>query len=138
MGLSVSLSNALSGMRVGNDSLDVLSRNIANSGTPGYHRQSLTVIDRLANSPSARTGGLERAFNQSLQTYYTRQVSETRLCQRPCERARPAAGHLGKPGDAASLDTQLGEFRNALSTLATSPDDPASRADMLSKAQAMA
>ena len=32
MGLSVTLANALSGMRIGNASLDVLSHNVANAG----------------------------------------------------------------------------------------------------------
>lgn len=138
MGLSVSLSNALSGMRVGNESLDILSRNIANSGTPGYHRQSLSVIDRLANSPSARTGGLERVFNKSLQSYYTRQVADTGFASSRANLLNRLQASLGKPGDATSLDTQLSSLRNALSTMSTSPDDPAARADMLSKAQSMA
>ena len=126
-------------MRVGNESLDILSRNIANSGTPGYHRQSLSVIDRLANSPSARTGGLERVFNKSLQSYYTRAGRRHGLCQRPLQPARPAAGLDRQAGrrDLARYAARA-SLRNALSTLATSPDDPASRASMLSKAQAMA
>ena len=45
MGLSVTLSNALSGMRIGQSALDVLSHNVANAGTPGYHRRSISVID---------------------------------------------------------------------------------------------
>jgi flagellar hook-associated protein 1 FlgK len=138
MGLSVTLSNALSGMRVGNESLDILSRNIANSGTPGYHRQSLSVIDRLANSPSARTGDLERVFNKSLQSYYTRQVADTGFASVRSSLLNRLQASIGRPGDATSLDTQLSSLRNALSTMATSPDDPASRADMLSKAQSMA
>jgi len=47
MGLSVTLSNALSGMRIGQSALDVLSHNVANAGTPGYHRRSISVIDTL-------------------------------------------------------------------------------------------
>ena len=70
MGLSVALNNALSGMRAGQASLDVLSRNVANSGVPGYHRQSLSVIDTLgANSTYVRAGDITRAFNQSLQEF---------------------------------------------------------------------
>lgn len=138
MGLSVTLSNALSGMRVGNESLDILSRNIANSGTPGYHRQSLAVIDRMANSPSARSGGLERVFNKSLQTYYTKQVSDTGYANVRATILNRLQASIGKPGDAMSMDKQLSNLRNALSTMATSPEDPAARADMLGKAKAMA
>ena len=45
MGLSASLGNALSGMNTSQSALNVLSRNVANAGTPGYHRQSLSVVD---------------------------------------------------------------------------------------------
>ena len=45
MGLTTSLTNAVSGLRVNQDSLDILSRNIANAGTPGYHRKSLNIVD---------------------------------------------------------------------------------------------
>lgn len=138
MGLSVSLSNALSGMRVGNDSLDVLSRNISNAGTPGYHRQSLSVIDRVANSPYARSGSLERVFNTSLQTYYSRTVADTGYANARSSVLNQLQAALGKPGDANSLDTVLNSFRNALSTMATSPDDPTARSDALSKAKGMA
>jgi flagellar hook-associated protein 1 FlgK len=43
MGLSVSLSNALSGMHATQRGLEVLSRNVSNAGTPGYHKQSVAV-----------------------------------------------------------------------------------------------
>ena len=78
MGLVSSLSNAVSGLRTSQDSITILSRNVANSGTPGYHRQSLNVIDYSSiNSTYARTAGVNRAFNMSLQSYYNRQVSDT-------------------------------------------------------------
>ena len=77
MGLSASLSNALSGMHVSQNSLEVLSRNVSNSGTPGYHKQSLSVIDTVAGSSSyARSGTVQRAFNKSLQVFYTNAVSD--------------------------------------------------------------
>ena len=81
MGLSMALSNALSGMSVGQNGLDILSRNVANAGKPGYHRQSLSVIDTLgANSSYVRNGALTRAFDQSLQQHYTRAVSDSGFC----------------------------------------------------------
>lgn len=138
MGLGISLNNALTGMQVGNNSLEVLSRNIANAGTPGYHRQSLTVIDRMTNSAYAQSGGLERAFNTSLQTYYTRQVSDTGYANARASLLDQLQTSFGMPGSAGSLDTVLGDFRNAMSAMATSPDDPTARADALGKAQTLA
>jgi flagellar hook-associated protein 1 FlgK len=92
MGLSVALSNALSGMRIGQNALDVLSRNVANSGTPGYHKQSLSVIDTLGvNSTYVRTGEVTRAFNQSLQQHYSRSASDSSGSPRCARASRPSA-----------------------------------------------
>lgn len=138
MGLTTSLTNAVSGLRVNQDSLDILSRNIANSGTPGYHRQSLNVIDYNSQDSSyARSSGTNRAFNTSLQTYYTRQVSDTSNSGVQAAYLDRLQGFLGKPGTAGSLDSVFGELQNALQGIATSPDDYNSRAEAVSAAQSM-
>ena len=54
MGLSVTLANALSGMRIGQSSLDVLSHNVANAGTPGYKARDIDFAAAL----KARTQGV--------------------------------------------------------------------------------
>lgn len=138
MGLTSSLTNAVSGLRVNQDSLDILSRNIGNSGTPGYHRQSLNVVDyNSQDSTYARSVGTNRAFNSSLQAYYTRQVSDTSNSGVRANYLDRLQGFLGKPGAAGSLDTVLGGLQNALQGVATSPDDYNSRAQAVSSAQSM-
>lgn len=139
MGLVSSLSNAVSGLRTSQDSITILSRNVANSGTPGYHRQSLNVIDYSSiNSTYARSAGVNRAFNLSLQTYYNRQVSDTSMSNVMGDYLNKFQGYLGKPGAAGSLDTMFGSFKNSLQALATSPDDYPTRANVVAEAQAMA
>ena len=139
MGLISSLSNAVSGLRTSQDSITIVSRNVANSGTPGYHRQSLNVIDYSSiNSTYARSAGVERAFNSSLQTYYNRQVSDTSMSSVMGDYLNKLQGYLGKPGDTGSLDTMFGSFKNSLQALATSPDDYSTRATVVAEAQAFA
>ncbi len=139
MGLVSSLSNAVSGLRTSQDSITILSRNVANSGTPGYHRQSLNVIDYSSvNSTYARSAGVDRAFNLSLQTYYNRQVSDTSMSGVMGDYLSKLQGYLGKPGDPNSLDTMFGSFKNSLQALATSPDDYPTRANVVAGAQAFA
>ncbi|MBN9346586.1 MAG: flagellar hook-associated protein FlgK [Devosia sp.] len=139
MSLSSSLSNALSGMRVGQNSLEVLSRNVSNSGTPGYHKQSLSVIDTVAGASSyARSGTVERAFNKSLQVYYTNAVSDTAYSGTRAASLDRLQAFLGMPGKAGSLDTMFGNLQNAFQALSTSPDNYASRATVVTQAQAMA
>ena len=139
MSLSSSLSNALSGMHVSQNSLEVLSRNVSNSGTPGYHRQSLSVIDTVAGASSyARSGTVERAFNKSLQVYYTNAVSDTAYSGTRAASLDRLQAFLGMPGKAGSLDTMFGNLQNAFQALSTSPDNSASRATVVTQAQAMA
>lgn len=138
MGLSVSLANALSGMATSQASLTVVSRNVANAGTPGYHKQSLSVIDTMGvNSAFARTGGVERAFNSSLQAYYNSATSDSGYAATMAATLDQLQTYFGKPGDDGSLDTMFGSFQNALQALGTSPDDFATRATVMSKAQSL-
>lgn len=139
MGLSVALTNALSGMKVGQNALEIVSRNVANSGTPGYHRQSLSVIDTLgANSSYARNGTITRAFNQSLQQHYTSGISGSGFANIRAAMLDRLQVAMGKPGTAGSLDTMFGEFQTALGALATSPDNYATRAQAVATAQTLA
>jgi flagellar hook-associated protein 1 FlgK len=138
MSLSATLSNALSGMRVGQNSLEVLSRNVSNSGTPGYHKQSLSVIDTVAGSSSyARSGQVQRAFNKSLQVYYTNAVSDASYAGTRASTLDRLQSYLGMPGKDGSLDTMFGDLQNAFQALSTSPDNYATRATVVSQAQAM-
>ena len=139
MGLTTSLTNAVSGLRINQDSLDIVSRNIANSGTPGYHKQSLNIVDyNTQSSTYARSIGTNRAFNASLQSYYTRQVSDTSNSTVQASYLDRLQGFLGKPGSAGSLDTIFGQLQNAMQGIATSPDDYTSRSQAVAAAQTMA
>jgi flagellar hook-associated protein 1 FlgK len=138
MGLSASLSNALSGMNTSQNALNVVSRNVGNSGTPGYHKQSLNVVDITgANSTYAKTGMLERAFSSSLQASYNKATSDSGYTSTMNETLTRLQTYLGKPGDTGSLDTMFGNFENALQALGTSPDDYATRSTVVSQAQSM-
>ena len=139
MGLTTSLTNAVSGLRVNQDSLALVSRNISNSGTPGYHRQSLNVVDYNTQTSSyARSVGASRAFNTSLQTYYNRQVSDTSNSSIQANYLNRLQGFLGKPGSTGSLDTIFSNLQNSLQSIATSPDDYSARANAVASAQTMA
>lgn len=139
MGLNTSINNAVSGLRTNQDSIDILSRNVANSGTPGYHRQSLNVVDYNTQSSSyARTAGATRAFNASLQSYYTRQVSDTANSGVQASYLDRLQGFLGKPGSAGSLDKLYSDLKNKLQGISTSPDDYTARSQAVASAQNMA
>ncbi len=139
MGLSVTLNNALSGMRVGQNALDTLSNNVANAGTPGYHRRSVSVINSLGvNSTYAREGQLSRSFNQSLQAHYTRTTAESGFTSVQASFLDRVQTLFGKPGTVGSIDSTYNAFESSLAAAATSPDSYANRADLVQKAQTVA
>ncbi len=108
----------------------VLSRNVANAGTPGYHRQSLTVIDTEAgNSVYARSGNIERAFNKSLQAYYTNAISDTAYSTTRAATLDRLQTFLGKPGDPTARSIRCSaSCRTRFQALGASPDSYATRA----------
>lgn len=139
MGLSVSLSNALSGMNTTQKGLEVLSRNVANAGTPGYHRQSVNLSDQLGvRSAYAHLAGVNRAFSSALQRQQTNDISTAGFTDVRAEFMQRVQTYLGMPGDATSLSDLFGEFESALQEMATSPDDYTTRASVVTTAQALA
>lgn len=139
MGLSSTLSNALGGMTASQRGIDVVSRNIANQGTPGYHRQSI-VIEETAYGTSAqvRASTLSRAFSEALEKQHLVAVSQTSYHDVRASFLDRLQMHLGQPGDTNSLDTLYAGFENALQSLATNPNDVTTRAGVLNAAQQLA
>lgn len=139
MGLSVTLANALTGMRTTQDGLTVLSRNVANSGSAGYHRQSVILKDMNGSSGTyASFVGVDRAFVTSLERAYVREVSGTGYADVRNTFLERLEVAFGKPGAANSLDTLLQNFTKSLQALAVSPEDYATRATTITSAQTLA
>ena len=139
MGLSTTLSNALSGLTITQSNLDVLSRNVANSGTAGYHRQSVSVTDQTGTSSSySISTGVQRAFDETLQSYVTTETSDSSAASVKATYLSQLQSYLGQPGDANSLDSVFGKFQTSLSALTASPDDYATRATAVSTASNLA
>ncbi|WMT85734.1 flagellar hook-associated protein FlgK [Pelagibacterium sp. 26DY04] len=136
MGLSSTLSNALGGMNSSQRGIDVVSRNIANQGMPGYHRQSIVIEETaFGTSSQVRSSTLSRAFNEALEKQHLVAVSSAGYHQVRSNFLDRLQMHLGKPGDANSLDTLYAGFENALQALATNPNDVTTRAGVLNAAQ---
>ena len=139
MGLSITLANALTGMKTTQDGLTVLSRNVANSGSAGYHRQSVILKDMNGGSGTyASFVGVDRAFVSSLERAYVREVSASGYADVRNTFLERLEVAFGKPGDANSLDTLLQGFSNSLQALAVSPEDYATRATTITSAQTLA
>ncbi len=116
--------------------LEILSNNVSNAGTPGYHRQTLGLIDKnTIQSSFVNSAGVKRAFIASLQKQYSVTISSLGYSDLRATYLAQIEQLLGKPGDVAALSTVYQNFENSLQTLVTSPDDYATRANVVSNAQ---
>jgi flagellar hook-associated protein 1 len=135
MGLSTSITTALSGLSVAQAGLDVVSRNIANAGTPGYNRQALVQGDTgSGTSWSARVETVQRAFDQALQAQANLEGGRSGYTSVMADFLSRLDLQLGKPGEPNSLDSAFSRFENGLNNLTTSPDDFATRATFMADA----
>jgi len=139
MGLSVTLANALAGMDLSQRGLTIVSRNVANAGTPGYHRQSLQRAEDMGvNSVSVRAAKVQRAYLASLDTQTYRETSKMGEVNIRADFMNQVDQLLGKPGGINSLDTQLANLKSSLQMLTTSPEDFVARSQVVDRAQSMA
>ena len=69
MSLAQALSSALSGLRVNQASLALVSSNVANADTPGYTRKTVNQIAAIANGTNVgvRIGDIQRQLDLYVQ-----------------------------------------------------------------------
>jgi flagellar hook-associated protein 1 FlgK len=140
MSLALALNNALSGLRVNQQSINVLSQNIANVNTSGYSRQILSQsavnveglgsgvkIDEITRKidlylqRSVQTQGANNASSQTVSDYYDR-----------------IQALLGQPGAGNSIDSFLTSFFNSVQKLAETPEVTSLKSNAISSASALA
>lgn len=134
------LGNAISGLTATARGTETVAANLANASTPGYARRDLAVSAQTAggNAGGVRIDGVSRAVNASV-------LSELRLA----EAARAGAtarldfatrteSAVGIAGNAGSLGSQLSDFRAALASAASRPDDEIRLGQVVDKATRLA
>ncbi len=140
MGLSSSLNTALSGLRVSQSQMDVVSTNIANVDAAGYTRRKLNVIQQLAGTTTTgvRTDGIARQLQTQVQRQLRLETAGAAYTDVKAGYAEQLDRMFGTPGQAGSLDSTVNDFRNALQALTGSPSDYTARTQVLSTAQNLA
>jgi flagellar hook-associated protein FlgK len=125
MSLTLALNTALTGLNVSQQSLAVLSQNIANANTPGYSRQ---VATQQALSLGGRGAGVQieevvRRVDEYLNNAMRNQsasLGQTSLTNDYSTRIQLL---LGQPGSNNSIDSYVNTFFNNMRSLAQTPDD---------------
>ncbi len=129
---------ATAGLKATQAAINVVSQNVANSGTAGYVRRTLDTVATGAGNSGVATGTVTRSFD----TAALRQLRlETAGAAYTATRA-DITGQLdklyGTPGSATALDGTLNTFTESLQELSASPSSAAARTTVLSNASALA
>ncbi len=124
MGLS-SLSSALSGLRINQQQIDVISNNIANVGTEGYTRKILPQSTQVINGRSAGvlSDTIIRKVDLRLERDLWTQVSATSFYNVESDYLNRVDNFHGSPEANVSVAAEVTKLQNTFAALANAPDD---------------
>src|SRR3954453_22254421 len=123
MSLGSALNSATSGLRANQSQIDIISGNIANSGTAGYTKRIANLQETVGNSDvnGVRLAGVQRKLDAILQRELRTESSGTAYTSVRADYSDQIGRLFGQPGSEAALDSILSSFTSSLQTLATDP-----------------
>ncbi len=128
----LALSTGISALRANQDAINTIANNIANAGTPGYHRQSTRIVAKgevsaqgLSMGTGAETDSVFRAFNGIVEQSFIENKSSNASVGEQLAILKQVETILG-PGD-GSIHRKLNDFFSDLRSLTTEPDDASKR-----------
>ena len=140
MTLTNALNASISGLNATQAGIDVVSRNIANAGTPGYTRKTLTTHSQLVDGRSIGV-----AYSAAQRDIDLLQQQQLRVAQADTIAAQTAADYLsridtamGSSNSGIAVSSRLAELTDALQAMATTPENAAIRANVLNEADDLA
>jgi len=125
MSLSIAINNALTGLNVNQQSLAILSQNIANANTAGYSRQ---IINQQAVYLDGKGAGVSiDSITRKVDDYLTRAVQGQNSDVGYSNALSDFYGRvqllLGNPGEQNSIDSYITGFFNSIQSLSQTPDN---------------
>lgn len=140
MSLTLSLNNALSGLNINQQSLSVLSQNIANANTKGYTRK---IINQTSVYLDGKGAGVSLDdISRKVDSYLLRSlrtqgsiVGKTAVLSDYSERTQLL---LGNPGAQNSLSSYVGNFFNSIQSLAQTPENSTLRVNAVTNGASLA
>jgi len=123
MGLLAALSNAVTGLNINQQNLNVLSQNISNANTPNYSKE---VVNQQASFINGQGTGVSldsitRTVDQFLTTEVQGQTSANSAASTVQSYYTQIENLLGQPGTTNSIDQTINSFFTSLQDLANSP-----------------
>ena len=132
------INTAAAGLKVTQAAIGVVSQNIANVGTAGYTKRTLTPVAQGVGNSSVSTGTIGRALDAASQKQLRMETSGAAYTG-SLSAVRTQLDQLyGTPGTSTALDGVVNDFALSLQSLASDPTSAPARATVLTKAANLA
>jgi flagellar hook-associated protein 1 FlgK len=140
MSLGQALATAMSGLRVTQASLALVSSNVANAESPGYVRKTLNQITGITGDfgSSVRINGVNRELDQYLQTQIRTETSGAAYADVRATYLSNLQSVYGNPDSTGTIEDAFNKLTTAVQGLSTSPDSASARIGVVNAAQALA
>jgi flagellar hook-associated protein 1 FlgK len=138
MGLTQTISSALTGLQAMQQGLALVADNVANANTPGYIRKSLLLTNSSEGGTGVQVVGISRELDQFVQRQLRTEVAGANYASTINQYYSRLDQVFGKPGGNDALDTLFNNFTSSLNALTASPDSIAAQGSVLNQAQVLA
>lgn len=140
MGLGQALTSAVSGLRITQSALSIVSGNIANAQTPGYIKKSVSQVSTSAGDVNlgVRLSAVSRALDTYLQSQLRTETSGGSYASTLSSYYGQLQSILGQPGADNPLTSAFNNFTSSIQSLSTSPDSSSARFGVITAGQALA
>jgi len=136
MSLTQALAAAVSGLRVSQAGLSIVAGNVANAGTPGYVRKTVSQITLApgGNATGVRMTGVQRQLDDYVQRQLRGESAGAGYADIRAQFYQRLQQLYGQPGSSTSISGVFNNFTSSLQSLSSSPDDFSSRSAVLGTA----
>jgi flagellar hook-associated protein 1 len=132
------VNTASAGLKVTQAAIGVVSQNIANVGTVGYTKRTLTPVTQGVGNSGVSTGTIGRALDAASLKQLRMETSGAAYTG-SLSAVRTQLDQLyGTPGSTTALDGVVNDFALSLQSLTSDPTSAPARATVLSKAASLA
>ncbi|QEL26277.1 flagellar hook-associated protein FlgK [Bosea sp. F3-2] len=139
MGLSTSLNTAIGGLSATQVGIGVVSQNVANAGTTGYVRRSVSTADSLSGlTIGVQNTQVQRLLDKIVQHQLWQEASGAAYTSTRASALSNLDKLYGAPGSATALDTIFSQFTSALQSLQNDPSSYSLRSQVIDNATQLA
>lgn len=139
MTIGSALSISVAGMQLNQTETGIVAQNIARAGQPGYTAKRVGTIDYQGlQGVFGLRAVVQRQYDKAIWGQILQSSSPTAYLETQQSYLSQLDQFMGKTDAGANVASAIGDFDLAMQSVATSPEDVASRAALIDKAQVLA